>query len=213
MRMCTQCTHTHTLHGSGIEIQPLEETVPNLLIDLGVVAGSVWVLQRDRQAEASRVERISRGATLAQLTARCFDPVAGARRTTPMSEFRRSKSVILVAGTPAVAEEVIRALSEPSLASKLSLLGGVVVIPVCLRGEVEVDEADLPDCVGLPTAAALRDWRQYFAKELEGAEAQGISEAVERGIVLSLKKNGKIARRSIGIPNWASLVSELASVK
>ena len=101
-------------------------------------------------------------------------------------------------------------------ASELAAAGmdaKVVVVPVCLEGNYEPSSVeDLPDCVALPSPSSRGQWRDFFEAELETANGQGI-DALGRGLVLSVKTNGKIARRSVGIPSWVPLANELASIR
>jgi hypothetical protein len=92
--------------------QPLSETVPNLAIDVACVAVALWFLKVDDDAEKSRIKRITRGASMASLPVRAIDPASGTRAAMTLSDFRRSKPVILVAGSAAVCEEVLTSLAS-----------------------------------------------------------------------------------------------------
>ena len=87
-----------------------------------------------------------------------------------------------------------------------------MVVPGCLEGSFEPPTTDLPGCVALTGVASLPKWRDFFEDELATAKGQGI-DALARGLVLSVKTNGKIARRSVGIPMWVPLANELASIR
>jgi hypothetical protein len=190
--------------------QPLSETVPNLAIDVTSVAIALWFLKVDDDAEKSRIRRITRGSAMAALPVRAFDAVTKQRAAMTLSDFRRSKPVILVAGNAAVAEECVTSIAASGLGAEVD--AKVLVVPVCLEGEFEPVTTELPNCVALPSPASLGKWRDFFADELKTADGQGI-DALARGLVLSVKTNGKIARRSVGIPMWVPLANELASIR
>ena len=191
--------------------QPLSETVPNLAIDAACVAAALYFLKVDDDAEKSRIRRITRGASMAALPVRALDPSSGQRAPMTLSAFRRAKPVILVAGSAAVAEECVATIAASELAAA-GTDASVMVVPVCLEGNYEPSVEDLPDCVALPSPSSRSQWRDFFAAELETANGQGI-DALGRGLVLSVKTNGKIARRSVGIPQWMPLANELASIR
>ena len=121
-------------------------------------------------------------------------------------------------------DECLFSLTEQISEAALAMWSDVVVIPVPMSGqwtpllssgESEADGASLtlPGCIGVPPSTALPIWRDFVTPEFETAQGQGLKDAMERGLVLSVKKNGKIARRTVGVPRWAPLADELASVK
>ena len=61
--------------------------------------------------------------------------------------------------------------------------------------------------IGQPTQ--LNVWRRYLTKEVDQAKAQGTPDILEQGLVLAVRRDGKISRRGVGIPPWKSLIEEL----
>ena len=54
-------------------------------------------------------------------------------------------------------------------------------------------------------------WMDYVLKEIDQAERQGNKQAGREGIVIALKKTGKVIRRGLGLPIWKQLVEEVDS--
>ena len=52
-------------------------------------------------------------------------------------------------------------------------------------------------------------WEAYLKKETDLAVLQGELDIVKRGIVIAVKRNGKVLRRGVGIPPWKSLADDL----
>ena len=61
--------------------------------------------------------------------------------------------------------------------------------------------------IGQPTQ--LNVWRKYLTKEVDQAKAQGTPDILDQGLVLAVRRDGKITRRGVGIPPWKSLIEEL----
>ena len=51
-------------------------------------------------------------------------------------------------------------------------------------------------------------WETYLKQELETARSQGF-DPVEKGLVIVVKKNGRVLRRLTGQPPWSSLVGTM----
>jgi len=52
----------------------------------------------------------------------------------------------------------------------------------------------------------------YLEREITKAELQGNKQVVKEGLVIALKRNGKVLRRGIGLPPWKQLIDELEGV-
>lgn len=52
-------------------------------------------------------------------------------------------------------------------------------------------------------------WENYLKKETDLAVLQGEVDIVKRGIVIAIKRNGKVLRRGVGIPPWKTLADDL----
>mmetsp|Transcript_21142 Transcript_21142/g.27299 ORF Transcript_21142/g.27299 Transcript_21142/m.27299 type:complete len:392 (+) Transcript_21142:106-1281(+) len=51
-------------------------------------------------------------------------------------------------------------------------------------------------------------WQEYLASEVETAVGQGF-DVLEKGVTLTIKKNGKILRRATGLPPWGEFISTM----
>ena len=51
-------------------------------------------------------------------------------------------------------------------------------------------------------------WQEYLQSEIDTAQKQGFN-VLEKGITLTIKKNGKILRRATGLPPWGDLISTM----
>ena len=60
---------------------------------------------------------------------------------------------------------------------------------------------------GQPTQ--LNVWRNYLSKEVNLAKAQGTPNILKLGLVLAVRRDGKITRRGVGVPPWKKLIEEL----
>mmetsp|Transcript_8214 Transcript_8214/g.21120 ORF Transcript_8214/g.21120 Transcript_8214/m.21120 type:complete len:112 (-) Transcript_8214:338-673(-) len=59
------------------------------------------------------------------------------------------------------------------------------------------------------------DWEEYIEAEFADAEGQAMDEEAatalrDTGIVIVVKKSGKIVRRGLGVPAWDMIIADLA---
>ena len=52
-------------------------------------------------------------------------------------------------------------------------------------------------------------WEAYLKKETDLAVLQGEADIVKKGIVIAVKRNGKVLRRGVGIPPWKIIAEDL----
>jgi hypothetical protein len=57
----------------------------------------------------------------------------------------------------------------------------------------------------------MKVWLDYVVKEIDQAERQGNKQAGKEGIIIAVKKSGKVIRRGLGLPIWKQLIEELES--
>ena len=55
----------------------------------------------------------------------------------------------------------------------------------------------------------LNVWEAILEKEFDLAKSQGSKDVVKQGLVLAIKKTGKVIRRGLGLPPWKILLEEL----
>ena len=82
--------------------------------------------------------------------------------------------------------------------------------PELVRGDDDVD-AGAPAIAHLALAQGLDNWSELLADELETAVEQGGADIAARGMTLILKKNGRVGTRRLGLPDWSSLVGDVAN--
>lgn len=52
-------------------------------------------------------------------------------------------------------------------------------------------------------------WEAYLKKETDLAVLQGETDIVKKGIVIAVKRSGKVLKRGVGIPPWKLLAEDL----
>ena len=61
--------------------------------------------------------------------------------------------------------------------------------------------------LGLPLV--LASWNSVIKKELAAAIKQ-TPEALQKGVTIIIKKNGKVGSRRLGVPLWSSLAADVS---
>ena len=52
----------------------------------------------------------------------------------------------------------------------------------------------------------------YLEKEVAKAESQGNKQVEKEGLVIALRRNGKVIRRGVGLPPWKQLIDEVEGI-
>lgn len=208
----------------GACLQPLDELLPNIGVNVGVVGFAAVTLWNDQRQQASKLRRIARGAELAALQLSAVDPagaIEGASNIA-VTDMRKKRRVVIVAGGPAV---YARAISSASEHAAVLRQGEVVLVPVLLReGAVPAQKlVDPAGCTGGVSAAEApwgdaasvgytprgpEAWGRWLSAEVETAVKQGM-DVQANGITIAIKKSGKIGKRSTSVPSWPGLVDTL----
>jgi len=84
-------------------VQPLAETIPNFAIDVGVVAGAVFLYQREIKAGERRLERLARGAMVGSLSVELSNG-----KVVKVSDLRGSRRVLIVGGNSEKVKEILK---------------------------------------------------------------------------------------------------------
>ncbi len=74
------------------------------------------------------------------------------------------------------------------------------------EGDRNFDLERSANVIAFPRGAQA--WETYLKQELETARSQGF-DPVEKGLVIVVKKNGRVLRRLTGQPPWSSLVGTM----
>ena len=99
---------------------------------------------------------------------------------------------------PVIVDADVEATSSPQLDAVEALQK---------KGFGKTEELMAAPYIGKP--AQLNVWLAYLAKEIELAKKQGEPDIVNKGVVLGVRKDGKIVRRGVGAVPWRQLVKEL----
>jgi hypothetical protein len=204
----------------GACLQPMNELVPNLAINAGIVVLSAVSLWNDQKTQKQKLRRIARGGELASLQLAAVGPVA---RNLAMGSLRNDKRVVIVAG----GEEVFRRTVESASAHARELEEGeMVVVPILLARLDGADEGlvDSSGCAsGVVAAAAFEGvealdsflvargaeaWGRWIAPEIATANKQGF-DVLTSGIAISIKRSGKVGLRQTNVPSWPALKETL----
>ena len=173
------------------------------------------------------MERIQRGGKLASLV---VDPASGSQMK-QLKEYRRGYRVLIAAG----GEDYIKSLAlslasdqraDTTILPEKLVETDVVVVPVLLDSALKVQDTktfwnnnveptendrnfDITranDVISFPRGTGM--WNDYLASEIETAQGQGF-DVLKKGVTLTVKKNGKILRRTTGLPAWDAIVGTM----
>jgi hypothetical protein len=53
-------------------------------------------------------------------------------------------------------------------------------------------------------------WEAILQKEFDLAISQGTKDVIKQGLVLAIKRNGKVITRGLGLPPWKKIIEELS---
>ena len=181
----------------------------------------------DYQAGEKNLERIAQGGRLAKLV---VSPATAPTKRRTLTEYRRGNRVAICVGGEQYVQTLARSLSadqradENTLAAQIDAVDLVVVpalvdasgavndVSACWRsttadeGDRNFDLERSANVIAFPRGAQA--WETYLKQELETARSQGF-DPVEKGLVIVVKKNGRVLRRLTGQPPWSSLVGTM----
>ncbi|KAA8496780.1 Protein LOW PSII ACCUMULATION 1, chloroplastic [Porphyridium purpureum] len=194
---------------SGVSgAQPLSETVPNTLIDLGVIAIAVLLIRLDNKAGKKRLDRLSRGAALAALKveisrsgkARSEESLSG--KMTTLSSFRLYRRPVIVCGN---ADTVNAVLAQADPLKEELAQRDIIVIPYITGGGDNAVLNSWSKGEWLATPVMREKWAAWFQKELELSKLKP-SDVRDKALVLYTRKDGRVGGRTIGMPNWNKMI-------
>jgi len=220
----------------------LQNAIEGSAINLaGVVVCSVLAAREWRIGEAN-LQRIAKGGAIARLqvmapaittTSEEEEQKLKQKRRT-LSEYRRNARVLIAAGGPEYIATLARSLTSDQfedtndIPEKLQDVD-VVVVPVLLDSKrqvsfdtqefwksVEAQEGDrnfdisrATNAVAFPVGAGA--WTDCLASEIETAQKQKF-DWLQKGLTITLKKNGKVLRRATGQPQWGYLIGAMETL-
>merc|ERR1711935_1062025 len=214
---------------------PLDEalTSDGINIVAAIICGVLAF--REYKVGQANLSRIARGGMLASLT---VEPAKVQTTTRPslrrLADYRRGYRVLIAGGGEEYISKLARSLNADQLKDsnvipELLEETDVVVVPVLLSqsgdGFVVSDTKDFwksveagsekdrnfdisrsDSVIAFPRGDAV--WIKYLQEDINTASGQGF-DVLEKGITLTVKKNGRILRRATGLPDWANLVGAM----
>ncbi|KAJ8901980.1 hypothetical protein NDN08_004181 [Rhodosorus marinus] len=184
---------------SGISgVQPLGETIPNLAIDLGVVAGAVFLYQREVKAGERRLERLARGAMVGSLSIELSN-----RKVIKVSDLRGSRRVLIVGGNSEKVKEILKA-GKPF--QKRLEERNLVVVPVAFDKISDFKELS-GGWSGQSVAEAVltNEWKLWAEEESKRVRAPDIQKDIFMTII---RKDGRVGARSSQGLAWQRLLDD-----
>lgn len=198
-------------------VQPLDETLPNLAVNLGVLGACASLLRQEVRTGERRLSRLARGASLARLKV----AVPGTGQVTKLGALRSKRRMVILAGrAPALTAAV--ASAEPYARSLYDRR--ILVVPLLLPSEADAGEAGaeaaavaaadgsaFPSGNWIATPVLGGEWLEWIASEKVAA---GVDEARAAAdvLVVIVKFNGKVGGRSMGNPAWSQLVGDIDAI-
>lgn len=172
-----------------------------MAINLSVVAVCALLLRAETKAGERRLERMSRGARIANL--RIEDAVT--RQVIRLKDVRGRSRVVLVAGAfDAVSEAMQRAEEVRDGLSKSNL----IIIPVVMSSE---SSSDIMQKNWRMTPFGIEEWKKWYQAEKDNAKAK-LEKKADSLLVLIIRLDGKVGARSFGTPVWTKLIDEIANM-
>jgi Low psii accumulation1 / Rep27 len=221
------------LSGGYADAPPLDEALTSDAINIGGAVVCGLLAYREYKAGQSNLERIARGGKLASLV---VEPAVGGSKRQQLTGYRRAYRVLIAAGGKDYISKLARSMTSDllkdtnNIPEKL-LEVDVIVVPVLLEAiddgkvvardtrtfwkeEIQPDpEVDrnfdisrADPVIAFPIGN--NQWSDYLESEIETAAGQGF-DVLEKGITLTVKKNGRILRRATGQPPFPDLIGTM----
>jgi len=223
--------------GGYSDAMPLDEALTSDAINAGAVLVCGFLTYRDFKAGQANLEKIARGGKLASLVVEPASTKSdNKRRLVELKSYRRASRVLIVAGGKDYISTLAKTLNSDQLEDiniipeKLADVD-VVIVPVLLENRNEkvvvgdtrsfwrdgvqatVTENDRDfdinranDVISFPQGPNA--WLDYLDSDIQTALSQGF-DVLEKGITLTVKKNGKILRRATGQPPFGELIGTM----
>lgn len=223
--------------GGYSDAMPLDEALTSDAINLVALFACGFLTYRDYKVGEANLEKLARAGKLASLVVEPAALLAdNKRRLVEVKSYRRASRVLIAAGGKDYISTLAKSLTSDQLKdvnnipTKLTQVD-VVIVPVLLEEkngnlvvgdtrafwkegvEATVSENDrnfdinrANDVISFPQGAHA--WIGYLDSEVETALAQGFN-VFQKGITLTVKKNGKILRRATGQPPFGELIGTM----
>jgi hypothetical protein len=211
---------------SGARKEDVDMLYQNLAVNVAglPVLGFLW--KRDLDSQRSLLERIQKGGQLAGL--RLKIATSEGPLVVKVSDFRRDRGIEKRVVIVAAPKDLLRTSLESAVQQSSNLFANdLIIVPLMIESDAASGdftltanslESMIPDTpnvenvsvLGLPIA--LASWNSVIKKELAVAIKQSPS-ALEKGVTIIIKKNGKVGTRRFGVPIWEALVGDVEARK
>jgi hypothetical protein len=199
----------------------MNQLYTNLAINVGGLPVLAFLYKRDVDSQNTLLERIQKGGKLAGLRLKIYND--GGAAVVKLSDLRRDRGIDKRVVIVCASKTLLRESLESSIKESRNLIGAdLLIAPLVIEkidgGDYTLTatslEAMLPDTpdvatyehIGLPLVLAT--WNSVIKKELEVALKQS-PEALDKGVTIIIKKNGKVGSRRFGVPLWEAMVNDV----
>ncbi|KAF5838442.1 hypothetical protein DUNSADRAFT_2836 [Dunaliella salina] len=181
----------------------VEEIGTNIGINAAVVAVCAFLLSRDLKARDKQMARLGREEALAS----CQVQLANGKRKS-LAALRGFARIVVCAGTNA---QVAAAMEAAAPYKDELIRRGVLVVPAPI---FESPSSPTGEPLPPPGPEDLRwramplqmdRWKEWFEKQLSVSDKA----VPDRGLYLSLRKDGRVRSSGMGGPPWALLAAQL----
>ena len=210
---------------SGVRDGNINELAQNTAINAAGIPVIGYLWKRDIDAKDSRLKRIQRGGQLAGLQV-TISGAGGTRLSAKLSDFRRDRGmarrVIILAGT----QELLKSSMESSIAHEKSLVqNDIMIVPVVIVpgnksnnedfalaaptfSSILPSEEEPQSLLHIALPVIMTQWENVIRSELDTALTQ-TPDALEKGVTIIIKKNGKVGSRRFGVPLWETISDDV----
>jgi hypothetical protein len=212
----------------GMREGDLTEMYQNLGINLAGLPVIAYFWRRDIKSQNSLLERIDKGGSLARLKLKIEDDMSGENVVVKLSDLRRDRGIdkrVIIVAAP-------RELLKESLKSTAGMFADLVksdcmIVPLAINRDAPGSEKDgytltsmsidslfdtaeeTPPLLSyLGTPVQLQSWNNVIKNEFSTA-LQQTPEALQKGITVIIKKNGKVGSRRFGVPIWEAITKDV----
>eukprot|EP00168_Porphyra_purpurea_P007380 TRINITY_DN1926_c0_g1_i1.p2 TRINITY_DN1926_c0_g1~~TRINITY_DN1926_c0_g1_i1.p2 ORF type:complete len:299 (+),score=102.67 TRINITY_DN1926_c0_g1_i1:511-1407(+) len=187
-------------------VQPLDETLPNLAINAGVLLTCAFLLRQEVRTGERRMSRLARGASLARLKV----TVPPKEVITKLGGLRSKRRLVILAGR----EPILTAAVASAEQFKEALYDRrILVVPLLLPPAAGAAEAEVTFPTGnwIASPVLASEWLEWFAEEKVAAKVNE-ERAADEVLVIIVKFNGRVGSRSMGMPAWSQLVGDIDTI-
>ena len=212
--------------GTYENIIPFDEAIVQVGINAAGAIGFGLLAARELKVGNANLARIAKGGLLARLV---VTPAAEESSKQTLKEYRRASRVVIAAGGEDYINQLALSLCSDQLADEntlpSALLGvDIVIVPVLLNEECQFvdarsawvnakpsgddrnfDSTRANEVIAFPNEYDFASWNEYLKSDIDTAKGQGF-DILNKGITITVKKNGKILRRATGLPPYGDFV-------